>query len=140
VGDRILTWSPTLNRQSIAAFSAPVSRAISFQRMLAGVVIQLTATMCLPTQCHRRLAIVILTPMVVAFLPMASMLMMVASVLVAAVGLGDELRRQQLHSALRAVAGLLADHLRMYGRCRWPPEARPRGASSPIPGNGRASR
>jgi hypothetical protein len=31
----VLTWSPTRTRQSISAFSAPVSRSISIQRMLA---------------------------------------------------------------------------------------------------------
>jgi hypothetical protein len=45
VEERIFTWSPTLNRQSMAAFSALVARSISFQRMLAGVVLRLTSTM-----------------------------------------------------------------------------------------------
>ena len=42
---RSFTWSPTRKRQSICAFSAPVSRSTSFQRMFAGVVIRLTSIM-----------------------------------------------------------------------------------------------
>ena len=42
---RILTRSPTVNRQSIAALAAPVVRSTSIHRMLAGVVSRLTATM-----------------------------------------------------------------------------------------------
>jgi hypothetical protein len=42
---RILTRSPTVNRQSIAALAAPLSRSTSIHRMLAGVVSRLTATM-----------------------------------------------------------------------------------------------
>ena len=44
--------------------------------------------------------------------------------------LGDELRRQQLHAAFRAVAGLLADDLGASGRCSWSPVPRPRASSA----------
>ena len=45
LSSRIFTRSPTRKRPSIAAFSAPVWRSMSFQRMFDGVVMRLTATM-----------------------------------------------------------------------------------------------
>ena len=42
---RIFTRSPTLNRDSMPWFSAPVERSTSMQRVFAGVVVRLTSTM-----------------------------------------------------------------------------------------------
>jgi len=42
---RIFTWSPASKLQRMSAFSLPVSRSISFHRMVAGVVVVLTSGM-----------------------------------------------------------------------------------------------
>ena len=97
---RSLTPSPTRNFQSIAWFTAPVSRSTRFQRMFAGVVIRLTSTMssshsippasaCCPWPWW------VLVPVLAA-----------GGMLAVARGLRDEPRGEELHAALRAVVGL----------------------------------
>ena len=66
--------------------------------MFAGVVIRLTSTMSSSHSMPAGRLVVVARALVLA--------VRVAFVLVAA-GLGDEVRRQQLHPAVRAVAGLL---------------------------------
>ena len=124
----------------MAWLAASVERSISFQRVLAGVVIRLTSTM---SSSHSM-------PPVAAWswpaCPCVARGAVAVLVVLVAAGLRHQLRRQQLHAAARAAARLLGDDVEVHragvGRpapaaaasCRSSgsgpaPRRRPRGAS-----------